>query len=74
MAVSFVKTFSQQGPAAEWAALMHAKGYSIAISDVCDDVQLLKEDGSDWANPPKITNGYFVVLAFNKDGKARDAA
>jgi len=74
MAVSFVRTFSQSGPAATWAAFMHAKGYSIAISNACDDVQLLKEDGSDWANPPRINNGYVVVLAFNKEGSTQDSA
>lgn len=74
MAVSFVRTFAQSESAAAWAAVMHAKGYSIAISNACDDVQLLKEDGSNWANPPRIPNGYVVVLAFNKEGSKQDAA
>lgn len=74
MAVSFVRTFSQSGPAAAWAAIMHAKGYYIAMSNACDDVQLLKEDGSDWANPKRINNGYVVVLAFNKEGSTQDSA
>lgn len=73
MAVSFMRTFSQSKPAAAWAAVMHAKGYSIAMSNACDDVQLLKEDGSDWIDVPNTNNGYVVVLAFNKDGSKQDA-
>lgn len=73
MAISFVRTFSQQQKAAKWAALMHKQGYTIAMSDACDDVQLLKDDGTDWTDLPQTTKGYFVVLAFNKDGSKADA-
>lgn len=73
MAISFVRTFSKQDKAAKWAALMNKQGYSIAMSDVCDDVQLLKEDNTGWIDIPEIKDGYFIVLAFNRNGSKDDA-
>lgn len=66
MANTFVKTFGDQDAAATWAAVMHEQGYAVALSNACDDVGLIKADGTPWANPPVRPNGYFVVMAFNR--------
>jgi len=74
MAVTFVRTFTDQPSSVAWAGEMHAKGYSVAVSDASDDVQLLDSDNADWAQVPAQPGGYFVVMAFNKSGQASDNA